>query len=119
MNTITRATILAVLMILMILMITTYSLSLAQEPGRRLGEPQAKDREGAKAARFHHVHLNVIDPTASMQFYMKFFGATRVKYRGRTDVLFTEKSFILSSWAMISHPPRVRSLITSRFLFAQ
>ena len=44
---------------------------------------------------FHHVHLNVTDPRATIAFYQKFFGATEVRYRGLSDGLFTEKSFIL------------------------
>jgi catechol 2,3-dioxygenase-like lactoylglutathione lyase family enzyme len=47
------------------------------------------------AAHFHHVHLNVSDPAASIAFYKKFFGANEVRYRGLSDALFTEKSFIL------------------------
>ncbi len=44
---------------------------------------------------FHHVHLNVTDPRATIAFYQKFFGATEVRYRGVSDGLFTERSFIL------------------------
>lgn len=44
---------------------------------------------------FHHVHLNVTDPKATIAFYQKFFGANEVSYRGISDGLFTEKSFIL------------------------
>lgn len=46
-------------------------------------------------AHFHHVHLNVTDPKATIDFYKKFFGANEVRYRGLSDGLFTEKSFIL------------------------
>ncbi len=49
----------------------------------------------AEPARFHHVHLNVTDPKKSIQFYRRVFGAVPVKYRGNTDALFTERSFIL------------------------
>lgn len=44
---------------------------------------------------FHHVHLNVTDPTATIAFYQKFFGATEISYRDRSNALFTEKSFML------------------------
>ncbi len=44
---------------------------------------------------FHHVHLNVTDPAETIQFYRRFFGANSVSYRGVSDALFTEKSFIL------------------------
>ena len=47
------------------------------------------------AAHFHHVHLNVTDPKATIAFYKKFFGANEVRYRGLSDALFSEKSFIL------------------------
>jgi catechol 2,3-dioxygenase-like lactoylglutathione lyase family enzyme len=49
----------------------------------------------ADQAHFHHVHLNVTDPVATMDFYQTFFGANPVRYRGHSDGLFTEKSFIL------------------------
>jgi catechol 2,3-dioxygenase-like lactoylglutathione lyase family enzyme len=31
---------------------------------------------------FHHVHLNAIDPAASLAWYAQRFGGTRVKYKG-------------------------------------
>lgn len=46
-------------------------------------------------ARFHHVRLNVTDPAETIRFYRRVFGAVPVKYRGRVDGLFTERSFIL------------------------
>jgi len=51
--------------------------------------------EDAAPAQFHHVHLNVTDPEKSIKFYGRVFGATPTKYRGVTDALFTERSFIL------------------------
>jgi catechol 2,3-dioxygenase-like lactoylglutathione lyase family enzyme len=49
----------------------------------------------AEPARFHHVMLNVVDPARSIKFYQRVFGATPIKFRGASDALFTEKSFIL------------------------
>ena len=46
-------------------------------------------------ANFHHIHLNVTDPDTTIAYYQKYFGAKKVKYRGKTDALFTEKSFLL------------------------
>lgn len=46
-------------------------------------------------AHFHHVRLNVRDARKSMQFYQRFYGAVPIKYRGRADALFTERSFLL------------------------
>ena len=49
----------------------------------------------SEAARFHHVHLNVTDTNKTIRFYKTFFGATQVRFRNRTEALYTEKSFIL------------------------
>ncbi len=46
-------------------------------------------------ARFHHVHLNVVDPAGSLKFYADTFGAVPVKFAGVADAAFTERSFIL------------------------
>ncbi|MEX0362584.1 MAG: VOC family protein, partial [Allomuricauda sp.] len=46
-------------------------------------------------ANFHHIHLNVTDVNKSIAFYEKYFGAKRIRYRGKSDALFTEKSFLL------------------------
>jgi catechol 2,3-dioxygenase-like lactoylglutathione lyase family enzyme len=46
-------------------------------------------------ARFHHVTLNVVDPQKSIQFYSRVFGATPIKFRGVSNAVFTEKSFLL------------------------
>jgi len=55
-------------------------------------------------ASFHHVHLNVVAPQATVDFYEKFFGALPVNYRDRSDGLFTERSFILLN--PVPEPPR-------------
>ncbi len=46
-------------------------------------------------ARFHHVHLNSVDPTATLQFYQRHFGAMPVKFRNASDALFTGRGFML------------------------
>jgi len=46
-------------------------------------------------ARFHHVRLNVTDPKASVEYYQKFFSAVPIKFRGVSDALLTNRSFIL------------------------
>ena len=53
---------------------------------------------------FHHVHLNVVDPAATRAFCEKFFGANAVRYRGLSDGLFTEKSFILLTKVLAPAP---------------
>lgn len=59
------------------------------------GEPGRSSAADAEPARFHHVQLNVTDPAQSIQFYRRVFGAVPVKFRGASDALFTERSFIL------------------------
>jgi len=54
-------------------------------------------------ANFHHVHLNVTDIDATVTYYQKFFGAKPIKYRNRSDALFTEKSFLLLD--LVETPP--------------
>lgn len=51
--------------------------------------------EASEPARFHHVMLNVTDPAASIKFYSRVFGAVPMKFRGASDALFTERSFLL------------------------
>jgi catechol 2,3-dioxygenase-like lactoylglutathione lyase family enzyme len=47
---------------------------------------EAHDRSDT-TLRFHHVHLNVTDPTASRAFYSQFFGAEAVRLNGKADAL--------------------------------
>ncbi len=54
------------------------------------GQPRA-----AEPAHFHHVRLNVRDVAKSMRFYQRVFGAVPIKYRGNSDSLFVERSFLL------------------------
>lgn len=49
----------------------------------------------AAAAHFHHVHVNSTDPAKTQDFYQKTFGAQPVKFKDRTDALFTSRGFIL------------------------
>lgn len=62
--------------------------------------------EEVEPARFHHVMLNSVDPPKSIQFYSRVFGASPVKFRGVSDGLFTEKSFILFN--KVDAPPETR-----------
>ena len=54
--------------------------------------PLAQDLE---PAHFHHFHINSTDRTKTIQFYRKVFGAMPVTFRGVSEGLFTERSFIL------------------------
>lgn len=44
---------------------------------------------------FHHVHLNVVEPEATIAYYQKFHGAVPIRYANVADALFVERSFIL------------------------
>jgi catechol 2,3-dioxygenase-like lactoylglutathione lyase family enzyme len=56
---------------------------------------RAGDQQPVEPARFHHVLLNVTDPERSIRFYRRVFGALPIKFRGVSDALFVERSFIL------------------------
>ena len=46
-----------------------------------------------KKAHFHHIHLNVVDIDSTIAYYQKYFGAKSIKFRDKSDALFTETSF--------------------------
>ncbi|HUP24858.1 MAG TPA: M1 family aminopeptidase [Thermoanaerobaculia bacterium] len=58
-------------------------------------------------ARFHHVHLNVTDVAATVDFYRRAFGAQPIRYAERADALYVERSFLLLE--PVSTPPRSES----------
>ena len=45
--------------------------------------------------RFHHVHINAVDPAKSIQYYTTMFSAVKTKYRGLSDAVLVDRSFIL------------------------
>ncbi len=47
--------------------------------------------------------LNVTNPRESIKFYRRVFGATPIKFRGVSDALFTERSFLLLN--QVDDPP--------------
>ncbi len=54
-------------------------------------------------ARFHHVHLNVTDPKAAIDFYTSKFAADKGRFEGLTDAVFTQKSWLL--FQKVNTPP--------------
>ena len=46
-------------------------------------------------AHFHHVHLNSTDPQKTFEFYEQVFGSKRIKFRDKSDALFTGRGFLL------------------------
>ncbi|MGD9719611.1 MAG: VOC family protein [Pirellulales bacterium] len=65
--------------------------------------PTILPAEEVEPARFHHVLINALDPERSIRFYSRVFGATPIKFRGVSDALFVEKSFIL--FHKVAEPP--------------
>ena len=49
-------------------------------------------------AHFHHVHLNSTDPQKTFEFYEQVFGAKRVKFRDRSDALFTGRDLFVRAF---------------------
>ena len=63
----------------------------------------------AEAANFHHIHLNVVDPAKTIDYYKKFFSGVSVSYRGKADAILTDRSFLLlnkvdqpAPWEMVT-----------------
>jgi len=52
-------------------------------------------QDAIEPVHFHHVRLNVVNPSETVKFYSKNFGAVPVNYRNVSEGLFTEQSFIL------------------------
>lgn len=74
----------------------------------------AKDAEippKVEKARFHHVHLNSMNPQESMIYYRKFFSAVPVKYRGVSPALLTDRSFIFYNQVDAAAPAELKSAI--------
>lgn len=51
--------------------------------------------EDMEQPRFHHVHINAVDPAKSIQFYKTMFSAVPVKFRYVSDAVLTDRSFVL------------------------
>lgn len=60
-------------------------------------------------AHFHHVHLNVTNPQKTIEFYERVFGATKIKFEGKNDALYTERSFILLNQVASPPPSELKS----------
>lgn len=55
----------------------------------------ASQASAEESARFHHAHVNALDPQKSVQWYQKFFSAVPVTYNDSVAGVFTDRSFIL------------------------
>jgi catechol 2,3-dioxygenase-like lactoylglutathione lyase family enzyme len=60
-------------------------------------------------AHFHHVHLNVTDPEAAINFYTSKFDCEKARFAGIQDAVWAQKSWLL--FTKVNTPPK--SEITS------
>lgn len=49
----------------------------------------------ASQVHFHHLHLNVADPAAAANFYTGKFDCEKVKFAGKQDAVWAQKSWLL------------------------
>jgi predicted enzyme related to lactoylglutathione lyase len=72
------------------------------------GVSAAQESE-AQFAHFHHVHLNVTDPAAALDFYTSKFDGEKAGFAGIAEAVWTQKSWLLFN--KVNTPPK--SEITS------
>lgn len=56
-------------------------------------------------ARWHHVHINSMDPKASIEFYTSKFDCEKAKFAGLLDAVWAQKSWIMFAKARNGPPP--------------
>jgi len=62
-------------------------------------------------AHFHHLHLNATDPKAAIEFYTTKFDAEKASFKGLTDAVWAQKSWMLFQKAAAAPPSEVVSTI--------
>jgi catechol 2,3-dioxygenase-like lactoylglutathione lyase family enzyme len=62
-------------------------------------------------AHFHHLHLNSPDPKAAIDFYTTKFDAEKASFKGLTDAVWAQKSWILVQKVAAAPPSEVLSTI--------
>ena len=62
-------------------------------------------------AHFHHLHLNATDPKADIEFYTTKFDAEKASFKGLTDAVWAQKSWILFNKVAAAPPSEVVSTI--------
>ena len=63
------------------------------------------------SARFHHVAVNVTDPQAAIDFYVKRFDCERAKFNGKENAVWTRKSWIFLNKVKADPPHEIQSAI--------
>ncbi len=62
-------------------------------------------------AHFHHLHLNVTDPKAAINFYTAKFDCEKANFAGLTDGVWAQKSWLLFTGVRTAAPSEVVSTI--------
>lgn len=62
-------------------------------------------------AHFHHVHINAVDPQASIAYYLKHFNAKPAKFAGTTDAVWVQKSWLMFDKVPVKASTRINSAI--------
>ncbi len=65
--------------------------------------------EDMEKPRFHHTHINAVDPAKSIEYYKTMFSAAKVKYRGISDAVLVDRSFILFNKVAAPAPWKLES----------
>ena len=64
----------------------------------------AQEPAETQLAHFHHVHLNVTDPAAAINFYTSTFDCEKAKFAGLSDAVWAQKSWLL--FTKVNAPPK-------------
>lgn len=64
----------------------------------------AQEPAPAQLAHFHHVHLNVTDSAAAIDFYTAKFDGEKAKFVGLSDAVWAQKSWLL--FTKVNAPPK-------------
>lgn len=65
--------------------------------------------EDMEKPRFHHTHINAVDPAKSIEYYKTMFSAAPVKYHGVSDAVLVDRSFILFNKVAAPAPWKLES----------
>src|SRR5262245_28385245 len=65
----------------------------------------------AQLAHFHHVHINAVDPEASIRFYTTRFNSERAKLGGTIDAVWAQRSWLLFNKVSRPAPSEIVSSI--------
>ena len=62
-------------------------------------------------AHFHHLHLNVTDPDAAIQFYSSKFDSEKARFAGAQEAVWAQKSWLLFNKVEAPPPSEILSAI--------